>query len=205
MMEPIVDDHDDMDRSWDGLRASFVDVDAVSRERHSLQEITLPLPSDYMTTALVAGHDGEVGQEPFEEHLMGTGPTTPRTSEGDTSTADYGIEVSGEMNPTVGISVTSAWSSEEELEVFLVPTAGNSALFPLQQHQQGIGTCSQDWMNASVTVAEWEQLREEDMVEVVCLRHPHWGDEKEEQPSKEKLLPYKWAWTTTAWAYDESA
>ena len=69
MMEPIVDDHDDMDRSWDGLRASFVDVDAVSRERHSLQEITLPLPSDYMTTALVSGHEGEEGQERFEQAL----------------------------------------------------------------------------------------------------------------------------------------
>ena len=204
MMEPIVDDNDEMDRSWDGLRASLVDVDAVPRERHSLQEITLPFPSDYMTTALVSGNHDEDEQEPFEPYLMGSGPTITRTSQGETSTVENGIEVPEEIKPTVGISVTSAWSSEEEVEVFLVPNAGNLELFPLQQQDQGLGTCSQDWMQESVTVAEWEQLREEDIVEVVCLRHPHWGNDKEERTSKEKL-PNKWAWTSTALGYDESA
>jgi hypothetical protein len=202
MMEPIVDDHDEMDRSWDGLRASLVD-DVVPREKHCLQEITLPLPSDYMT-ALVSGNEDEAGQELFEKYLMGSGPKIARTSEGETSIVESGVVVPGENNRTVGIAVTSAWSSDEALEVFLVPTSGNLELFPIQQEHQGIGTCGQGGRNASVTVAEWEQLREEEMVDVVCLRHPHWSEGKEEQTSKEKL-PYKWAWTSTAWAYDESA
>lgn len=96
------------------------------------------------------------------------------------------------------------WSMVDELDAPLVSSEDSTKSFFLSGQAESI---SGDWMDTSMTAADWERLREEETADAASLRQLYWDSRRAHDEQMHETCPERWAmskWTSTTWDYNES-